>query len=115
MEDLTEDNKGDNDVSEQASQSNSQATTNQQLKEGESDGDGEDEDDEEDNSCVQVYFQVRDQNKDNWFHQKCCLMVIEAIIDEKMFDQLRTKEQLGYYVSAMSLDTRGVQGLCFSV
>ena len=33
-------------------------------------------------------------------------MVLEAILEEKMFDQLRTKEQLGYYVSARSSNTR---------
>ena len=42
-------------------------------------------------------------------------MVLEAILEEKMYDQLRTKEQLGYYVGAMILDTRGVQAMVYSV
>lgn len=32
-----------------------------------------------------------------------------------MFDQLRTKEQLGYYVGACTLNTRGVQALNFTI
>lgn len=58
---------------------------------------------------------MKEQDHEKWFHQKCCLMVLEAILEEKMYDQLRTKEQLGYYVGAMILDTRGVQAMVYSV
>ena len=99
MEDLTEEAKDDD-----------------QEKDGPSnESEEEEEEDEDDNSCIQVYFQLKDQSKEEWFHQSCCLLVLEAILDEKMFDQLRTKETLGYYVSATANDTRGVQGMNFCV
>ena len=75
----------------------------------------DEEDREQDNSCIQVYFQVKDQTPENRLHQRCCVMLLEAILHEKAFDSLRTKEQLGYNVSCNSLNTRGVQALCFCI
>jgi len=114
MEDLTEERKEDsvdNDASASASQADaSNASASQAASQDveEEEDDEEDEEREEDNSCVQVYFQVKDQSAQNAFHQRCYLMVLEAVLEEKLFDQLRTKEQLGYYVSAYRTDTRGV-------
>ena len=36
-------------------------------------------------------------------------------MDEKFYDQLRNKEQLGYYVSASHRTTRGVNGVLFII
>jgi len=43
------------------------------------------------------------------------LELLEAIIEEEMFDSLRTKQQLGYYVSCGLRYTKGVPGLTFTI
>ena len=52
MEDLTEEAK-DNDVEKDGPSNESEE---------------EEEEDEDDNSCIQVYFQLKDQSKEEWFH-----------------------------------------------
>ena len=71
MEDLTQEN----------------ATADERSSEEGSETDQEhDSEAQEDNSCVAVYFQTVGQTADTWLHQKCCLLVLEAIFEEKMFD-----------------------------
>lgn len=43
------------------------------------------------------------------------IQVLEAILEENMFDALRNKQQLGYYVSASQRYIRGVSGLLFTI
>ena len=45
----------------------------------------------------------------------CILNVIESILEEEFFDALRTKQQLGYFVSASSRNTRGLPGILFTI
>ena len=42
-------------------------------------------------------------------------MVLEALMEEKMYDELRNKEQLGYYVDCAMKRTAGVNGFCFII
>jgi secreted Zn-dependent insulinase-like peptidase len=41
--------------------------------------------------------------------------LIESLLEDEFFDVLRTKEQLGYYVSCSQRNTRGIPGLLFTI
>ena len=43
------------------------------------------------------------------------LELLEAMVDEVMFDQLRTKQQLGYSVGCRNRFTNGVSGISFGI
>jgi nardilysin len=65
----------------------------------------------ETNNCVQAYY----QHKEFDIVSSTYLDLIEQIISEPFFNDLRTKQQLGYDVSCTSKDTYGVLGYCFEV
>ena len=43
------------------------------------------------------------------------LQLLEQILDEQFYDELRNKEQCGYYVAASRRQTRGVYGFLFTI
>ncbi len=61
--------------------------------------------------CVEMYYQFGPQNIANAVK----LDLLEQILYEPFFDQLRTKQQLGYSVSSSGRCTFGVLGFLFSV
>jgi nardilysin len=81
-----------------------------EMSEGE-EASGSEGEGQENNSCVVVYCQTRDHS----FETYCQLQLVEQILCEKMFDQLRNKEQYGYSVSCQQRDTRGVLGMTFTI
>ena len=62
---------------------------------------------DETNSSIEVYFQVGPFDP----HVQAALSVLANIIKEPAFDQLRTKEQLGYIVHTSTKSQYGVNGL----
>ena len=66
---------------------------------------------QEKNSASEVYFQVGEENDSDY----AALSLLEQLVYEPFFDQLRTKEQLGYSVSCGVRNTFGALGFCFSV
>ena len=55
----------------------------------------------EKNSVIGYYIEIGHiiKNKtEDWKKKICCLYLLDQIINEAFFDQLRTKEQLGYFV-----------------
>ena len=63
------------------------------------------------NTAVEVYFQV---GKDNILDRVLIDMLVH-LMNEPLYNQLRTKEQFGYRVSCDSRWTVGVMGLKFVV
>lgn len=63
------------------------------------------------NTAVEVYFQV---GKDNILDRVVMDMLIH-LMEEPLYDQLRTKEQFGYRVSCDTRWTSGVMGMKFAV
>lgn len=43
------------------------------------------------------------------------MQVLEQILDDQFYDELRNKEQCGYYVAATRRQTRGVFGFLFTI
>ena len=43
------------------------------------------------------------------------MQVLEQILDDQFYDELRNKEQCGYYVSASRRQTRGIFGFLFTI
>eukprot|EP00898_Chlorokybus_atmophyticus_P001398 jgi/Chlat1/2259/Chrsp17S08725 len=66
---------------------------------------------EEDNSVVENYYQVGPDS----IQLRAMMDLLEQAISEPCFDQLRTKEQLGYSVDAGVRLTHNVLGLCIKV
>lgn len=63
-----------------------------------------------------MYFQPKFQfPRENSFVTRNLLEVIATILDEKMYDQLRTQKQLGYYVGVGKKETVGVYGISFII
>ncbi|XP_046746475.1 LOW QUALITY PROTEIN: insulin-degrading enzyme-like [Diprion similis] len=62
-------------------------------------------------SCVQVYYQCDHQALES----NMLLELLDEIIFEPYFDNLRTKEQLGYIISSGIRRTNSAQGLIFTV
>ena len=83
-------------------------------KDGEKKGDGEEDDEEgssDKNSCIGMYF----QNGNPGFKSGIIIELLYTMLSEKIFDVLRTQQQLGYYVSCMHTCTRGVSALLFII
>jgi len=68
-------------------------------------------DPKEPNTAVEVYFQC---GKDS-VHERVVIDLLVGIMDDPLYDQLRTKEQFGYSVSCGARWTYGIVGLCFQV
>ena len=81
-----------------------------EMSESKKEGDEESEQEDE-NSCIQVYFQAHDHTPKT----SAILKLLEAALYEEMFDALRNKEQLGYYVSCSKRCSRGVYALSFEI
>jgi len=41
--------------------------------------------------------------------------LLEQILDDQFYDELRNKEQCGYYVAATRRQTRGIFGFLFTI
>ncbi|KRW98246.1 Metalloenzyme, LuxS/M16 peptidase-like protein [Pseudocohnilembus persalinus] len=66
---------------------------------------------EEPNSCLFTYYQGRSETPEVLMLTK----ILKNFIQEPFFDQLRTNEQLGYYVEAQDEYMRGITGIQFVV
>ncbi|KAL3700566.1 hypothetical protein R1sor_018588 [Riccia sorocarpa] len=69
----------------------------------------------EDNSVVEMYFQVGQDLGEPSVRTKALIDIFEEIIYEPCFNQLRTKEQLGYRVDCGVRVTHRILGFCFRV
>jgi len=65
----------------------------------------------ESNTAVEIYFQV---SKDD-LKKRVLVDLLEHVLYEPLFDQLRTKEQFGYQVSCGARWTAGIIGMSFRV
>lgn len=63
------------------------------------------------NSCITSYFQLGPQT----FKQTAILKVMTKLLDEPFFNQLRTKEQLGYLVFTQMVTTERVLGAVMGI
>ncbi|RID40432.1 hypothetical protein BRARA_J00475 [Brassica rapa] len=68
----------------------------------------------ETNSVVELYYQIEPEEAQST-RMKAMLDLFHEIIGEPLFNQLRTKEQLGYVVECGPRLTYRVQGFCFCV
>ena len=100
----------DEEDGEHEKEEQDEAMDNEQDNKG-SDNEESGEDDDENNSCIIIYFQSSDQSAET----RTILRLLEQDLDEDFFDQLRTKKQLGYYVSASTRNFRGVLGYRFLI
>ena len=73
------------------------------------------------NNALEMYWQFgpsikdnADTSKDNVYRQACVDLMIE-IMQEPLYNELRTKQQLGYSVSCGIRDSHGVPGLSVQV
>ena len=80
----------------------------------------------ESNICMSLYYQYnRDQDKNEMIDKNkeytcecrvaATLDLIEQLLEEPMFDELRTKQQLGYSVDITSRNTQRILGLSLMV
>ncbi|XP_044495752.1 nardilysin-like isoform X2 [Mangifera indica] len=69
----------------------------------------------ETNSVVELYFQIEPENKIESIKLKALIDLFDEIVDEPCFNQLRTKEQLGYVVESSPRITYRIFGFCFCV
>ncbi|CAK9096568.1 Insulin-degrading enzyme (Insulin protease) (Insulinase) (Insulysin) [Durusdinium trenchii] len=71
------------------------------------------------NSALEVYFQLPGRDSWTWkqdrAHMKVLLNLLEDMMYENLFDELRTKQQLGYSVGCSTRDTFGVHGFSIYV
>ena len=65
------------------------------------------------NDAIGIYYQVFNQDYD--YTKASKLFLLESIIREPFFDQLRTKEQLGYLVNSSSYNILDSYGLIFLI
>ncbi|CAN6902863.1 unnamed protein product [Brassica oleracea] len=68
----------------------------------------------ETNSVVELYYQIEPEEAQST-RMKAMLDLFHEIIEEPLFNQLRTKEQLGYVVECGPRLTYRVHGFCFCV
>lgn len=68
-------------------------------------------DPQEPNTAVELYLQI---GKDN-LRERTLIDLLVHIMDEPMFDQLRTKDQFGYDVSCSERWSWGITGILFKV
>lgn len=69
----------------------------------------------ETNSVVELYYQFEQDNDANSIRLKGFSDLFDEIVQEPLFNQLRTKEQLGYVVECNPRLTYRVLGFCFCV
>ncbi|RYR49394.1 hypothetical protein Ahy_A07g035876 isoform I [Arachis hypogaea] len=69
----------------------------------------------EKNSVVELYFQIEQDLGLGSIKLKALIDLFEEVVDEPLFNQLRTKEQLGYVVECSLRLTYSVFGFCFCV
>ena len=69
-------------------------------------------DKENDNSAIEVYYQTCHYDD---LKQRCLTQLLDQCLKERFFDQIRTKEQLGYMVGSGVRSTRGSYGLRFII
>ncbi|KAF7816228.1 nardilysin-like [Senna tora] len=69
----------------------------------------------EKNSVVELYFQIEQDVGMGSTKLKALIDLFDEIIEEPLFNQLRTKEQLGYVVECSPRITYRVFGFCFCV
>eukprot|EP01018_Ginkgo_biloba_P028828 Gb_06507 [translate_table: standard] len=69
----------------------------------------------EENSVVELYFQIEQDAGRESTRARAMGDLFEDIVQEPYFDQLRTKEQLGYVVDCGVRMTHRVLGFCFRV
>lgn len=69
---------------------------------------------DEENSAIEVLFQVGEHSVE-WVHTDASLELLVDIMRTPFFDELRTKQQLGYLVSADLDCWRNVYGLSVSI
>lgn len=55
---------------------------------------------DEKNNFINVFYEIGKISGNNWENKIAFLLLCELIVKEKFFDQLRSKEQLGYIVKA---------------
>ncbi|KAK2997923.1 hypothetical protein RJ639_026079 [Escallonia herrerae] len=69
----------------------------------------------EKNSVVELYFQIEPEVGTKLTKLKALVDLFDEIIQEPLFNQLRTKEQLGYVVDCSPRVTYRILGFCFRV
>ncbi|KAG9154982.1 hypothetical protein Leryth_012165 [Lithospermum erythrorhizon] len=69
----------------------------------------------ETNSVLELYFQIGPEIGPDLIKQKALIDLFDEIIEEPLFNQLRTKEQLGYVVDCAPRVTYRIVGFCFRV
>ena len=63
------------------------------------------------NSAVQVYLQVGPDNGEDWL----LLVVLSRLLEQPFFEDLRTRQQLGYIVGSSVTENAGVRALVLTV
>ncbi|CAI8597020.1 unnamed protein product [Vicia faba] len=69
----------------------------------------------EKNSVIELYFQIEEDTGLGSTKLKALIDLFEEIVEEPLFNQLRTKEQLGYVVECSPRVTYRVFGFCFCI
>ncbi|CAK9143283.1 unnamed protein product [Ilex paraguariensis] len=69
----------------------------------------------ETNSVVELYFQIEPELEAEMIKLKALIDLFDEIVEEPLFNQLRTKEQLGYVVDCSPRVTYRILGFCFRV
>ncbi|KAG5233552.1 nardilysin [Salix suchowensis] len=69
----------------------------------------------ETNSVVELYFQIEPEVGLDSIKLKALADLFDEIVEEPLFNQLRTKEQLGYVVECGPRVTYRINGFCFIV
>ncbi|KAI4368936.1 hypothetical protein MLD38_017436 [Melastoma candidum] len=67
------------------------------------------------NSVVELYYQIEPEVGVELIKQKALMDLFYEIVEEPLFNQLRTKEQLGYVVESSPRTTYRTYGYCFCV
>ncbi|KAH9716769.1 nardilysin-like [Citrus sinensis] len=69
----------------------------------------------ETNSVIELYFQIEQEKGMELTRLKALIDLFDEILEEPFFNQLRTKEQLGYVVECSPRVTYRVFGFCFCI
>ncbi|MBA0708114.1 hypothetical protein Golax_020100, partial [Gossypium laxum] len=69
----------------------------------------------ETNSVLELYFQIEPEGEVEAVKLKALIDLFDEIVEEPLFNQLRTKEQLGYVVQCSPRVTYRVYGFCFCI
>ncbi|KAK1353121.1 Insulinase Peptidase family M16 family protein [Heracleum sosnowskyi] len=69
----------------------------------------------EPNSVVELYYQIEPELEADLPRLKALIDLFDEIVEEPLFNQLRTKEQLGYVVDCSPRVTYRILGFCFRV